>query len=343
MKSISIRRALRVVPWIVVVLIGLGLSTGNAYLLTVGIVTVIWALLALGLNLLMGYTGLINLGIGAFYALGAYGSAIATLKWHWPAWPMLIVMPVVAIAAAAVLGPALLRTRGLHFAVATLGLGIIVSDVTENWISVTGGPLGIAGIERPPALSIGSLRFDPSQDRQFLLLAVVLLLILLAGAVAYHRSKVARVLIAARDDELLAASMGFRAVPYRILAFALSAGVAAFAGVLYAWFIRYISPPPFTFFALSFQVVVLVVVGGAGSVWGPVVGSAFLTGIPELIDLEAHTKVIVYGAILLAVIVLLPRGIVPTLQDLARRLLRRRPPDEPAAVSQPVGSAVGSG
>jgi branched-chain amino acid transport system permease protein len=98
--------------------------------------------------------------------------------------------------------------------------------------------------------------------------------------------------------------------------------MAALAGVLYAWFIRYISPPPFTFFALSFQVFVLVAVGGAGSVWGPMVGAAFLTGVPELISLEAHSKVIAYGVVLLAVIVLMPRGLVPSLADRARRLRR---------------------
>jgi branched-chain amino acid transport system permease protein len=106
--------------------------------------------------------------------------------------------------------------------------------------------------------------------------------------------------------------------------------------VLYAWFIRYISPPPFTFFALSFQVFVLVAVGGAGSVWGPMVGAAFLTGVPELISLEAHSKVIAYGVVLLAVIVLMPRGLVPSLADRARRL--RRSPAAPPAPKPPTTS-----
>ncbi|MTD13905.1 branched-chain amino acid ABC transporter permease [Nakamurella sp. YIM 132087] len=318
------RRLLLLVPWILLVVVGVGLSTGNAYLVTVGIVTSIWSILALGLNLLMGYTGLINLGLGAFYALGAYGAAIATIRWGWPPWLALIVMPIAGALLGALLGPALLRTRGLHFAVATLGLGIIVSDVTENWVGVTGGPLGIAGIERPAGFSLGGFRFDPTQDSQFLLMMVVLLVLVALGALAFHRSSVARVLIAARDDEMLAASLGFRALGYRVLAFAASAGVAAFAGVLYAWFIRYVSPPPFTFFALSFQVVVLVVVGGAGSLWGPIVGAAFLTGIPELIELEAHDKVIAYGLVLLAVIVLLPKGIVPTVHGWWRAWMRSR-------------------
>jgi branched-chain amino acid transport system permease protein len=325
---------LRLTPWVIVIAIGVGVSTGNAYLLTVGIVTVIWAILATGLNLLMGYTGLIHLGLGAFYALGAYGTAILTVNHGWPIWSMLVVMPVLGFVAAVLVGPPLLRTRGLYFAVATLGLGIIVSDVTGNWISVTGGPLGLAGIERPAAIGA----FDPSSDRYFLLMMVVILLLCVGLASLYHRSRIARVLIAARDDELLASSLGFSALPYRIFAFAASSSMAALAGVLYAWFIRYISPPPFTFFALSFQVFVLVAVGGAGSVWGPMVGAAFLTGVPELISLEAHSKVIAYGVVLLAVIVLMPRGLVPSLADRARRL--RRSPAAPPASKPPTTTST---
>jgi branched-chain amino acid transport system permease protein len=238
---------------------------------------------------------------------------------------------------AAIIGPALLRTRGLYFAVATLGLGIIVSDVTGNWIPVTGGPLGIAGIERPSPIAIGGLTIDLSSDRDFLLVLVAALLVCLVLAVLYHRSRLARILVAARDDELLATSLGFQALRYRVVAFAASSAMAAFAGVLYAWFIRYISPPPFTFFALSFQVFVLVAVGGAGSVWGPLVGAAFLTGVPEVIDLEPHSKVIAYGVVLLAVIVLLPKGLVPSLAELSGRLtnvakrLRGREPVSPSS------------
>lgn len=330
------KRLLRTAPWVAVIAAGIGLSTGNAYLVTVGMVTIIWAILAIGLNLLMGYTGLIHLGLGAFYALGAYLTAIATLNWHWPIWSMLLIAPAAAFVLAAVIGPALLRTRGLHFAVATLGLGIIVSDVTANWISVTKGPLGIAGIERPAAFSIGPLHLDPTQDPDFLRLLLIFLVVCLGIAALYHRSRIARILVAARDDNLLASSLGFRVLRYRVFAFAASSAMAGFAGVLYAWFIRYISPPPFTFFALSFQVFVLVAVGGGGSLWGPVVGAAFLTGVPELMSLEAHTKVIAYGLVLLAVIVLLPRGIVPSLADGAVWLRSRwsgraSPPKSPPA------------
>jgi branched-chain amino acid transport system permease protein len=329
------RRLLQAVPWVAVVVVALGVSTGSPYLVTVGIVTAIWGILALGLNLLMGYTGLINLGIGAFYALGAYGAAILDLKLHWSPWLLIVVVPAASFLVALLVGPALLRTRGLFFAVATLGLGIIVSDVTGNWIPVTGGPLGLAGINRPGPVSIGGLTLDPSIDSDFFLLMTAALLLCLVAASFYHRSRLARILIAARDDELLATSLGFQAVRYRVLAFAMSGAMAAFAGVLYSWFIRYISPPPFTFFALSFQVFVLVAVGGAGSVWGPLVGAAFLTGIPELIELEPHSKVIAYGIVLLAVIVLMPKGLVPTLSQPMQNLRdrRRRTPVTPAPVA----------
>ena len=324
-----ISRLLRSLPWFVFVAVVVGVYTGNVYIVTVGIVTAIWAILAVGLNFLMGYTGLIHLGLGAFYALGAYGTAVLTIDHGWNLWLMVPLMPLAAFMLAAIIGPALLRTRGLHFAVATLGLGIIVSDITGNWISVTKGPLGIAAIERPAPISIAGLTIDLTDDKNFFLLVVVFLLLCMGLAKAYHHSRVARILVAARDDELLAASLGFNTLRYRVLAFATCSAMAALAGVLYAWFIRYISPPPFTFFELSFQVFVLVAVGGAGSLWGPVVGAAFLTGIPEIIDLDAHTKVIVYGLVLLAVIALMPRGIVPSIAEYFERSRKSKahPPD----------------
>lgn len=314
---------LRLLPVIVLIAAALVVGRGDDYLLTVGTVTAIWAVLALGLNTIMGYSGLINLGIGAFYALGAYGAAVLDTEHGISPWVALVVLPIVAFALGLVLGPAVLRTRGLHFAVATLGIGIIVSDVLDNWVSVTKGPIGIAGIHRPDELGIGSLRIDPRTTGGFFALSVILLLVIIGVAAVYHRSRLARVLVAVRDDELLATSLGFTVTAYKVLAFALSCAIAAVAGVMYAWFIRYISPPPFSFFAASFPAFVLVAVGGPGSVWGPVVGAAFLTGFPEFVDVDPTTKPIIYGAVLLAVIVLLPRGLVPGLSRLVGSLRRR--------------------
>lgn len=310
-------------PWIAAALCVLFVARGSNYVITVGTVTVIWAMLAVALNSLMGYSGLINLGLGAFYAIGAYGAAISQIEHGWSPWLGLAVFPPVAALIAAIIGPALLRTRGLHFAVATLGIGIIVSDVLGHWVSVTKGPIGIPGITRPGTIHLGIVDIDPSTETGFFVLATLILGVVLVIASLYHRSRVARVLVASRDDELLTTSLGFQVTRYKVLGFALSAGLAAVAGVIYAWFIRYISPDSFSFFAASFPTFVLVAVGGPGRVWGPVVGAAFLTGFPEWMDVQGNTKNIIYGAVLLVVIVVLPDGVAPTLARLGGRLVRR--------------------
>lgn len=315
-----LRRAGTLVPWALFAL-GVVLIALNAddYVLSVAIVAALSAIVAVGLNLMMGYSGLINLGTGAFYALGAYGGAKLSIAGTLPALLIVIAMPLLAFVIGLVVGLPILRTRGLHFAVATLGLGLIVSDVANNWIGLTKGPIGIAGIERPDGLGI----LDLSNNQGYFVLCAIVLAIVVVLASLYHRSRIARVLIATRDDELLTRSLGYSVTTYKLFAFALSGALAALAGVLYAWYIRYVSPPPFTFFAISFPVFVLVAVGGPGSLWGPVVGAAFLSGFPEAVHVEAQTKLIIYGLVLMATVVFLPKGIAPTVSRALRRLTRR--------------------
>lgn len=312
-----------VVPVVLVLVAAVFVTGGSPFLISIATITVIWAVLALGLNLLMGYSGLINLGIGAFYALGAYGAAILANKWDTSPWLMMLLMPVVGFAIGLAIGPVVLRTRGLHFAVATLGIGIVVSDVLENWVDVTKGPIGLAGIERPGKIHLGVATLDPTMPSDFFLVLLALLVVIIAGCTVFHRSRLAAVLVGARDDEMLAKSLGFSVTFQRILAFALSCAVAAAAGVMYAWYVRYLSPPPFSFFLASFPAFVLVAVGGPGSVWGPVLGAVFLTAFPELVEVDATTMPIIYGAVLLVVMVLLPKGLVPGVRDLVSSLLTR--------------------
>jgi branched-chain amino acid transport system permease protein len=313
-----------VVPVVLALVAAVFLTGGSPFLISIATITVIWAVLALGLNLLMGYSGLINLGIGAFYALGAYGTAILANKWDTTPWLMLLLMPAVGFVLGLAIGPVVLRTRGLHFAVATLGIGIVVSDVLENWVDVTKGPIGLAGIERPGEIYLGVATLDPTEPGDFFVILLALLVIIVAGCLAFHRSRLAAVLVGSRDDEMLAKSLGFSVTFQRILAFALSCALAAAAGVMYAWYVRYLSPPPFSFFLASFPAFVLVAVGGPGSVWGPVLGAVFLTAFPELVEVDATTMPILYGTVLLVVMVLLPKGLVPGGRDLVSTLGARR-------------------
>jgi branched-chain amino acid transport system permease protein len=196
-----------------------------------------------------------------------------------------------------------------------MAIGMIVSDVTNNWVSVTGGPIGIAGIARPGKFMIGPALVNLKTPIGFFALGCLLLLLLLVVGSVIHRSRFVLVLRGLKSDEMLTRSFGFPTVRYKVAAFAVAGAYAAIAGVLYAYFIQYISPEPFTFFAASFQAFVVLAIGGPGLLWGPVLGAVLLTGLPEILQLDPQVKLIVYGFVLLAVIVLLPRGLAAGLTD----------------------------
>jgi branched-chain amino acid transport system permease protein len=268
----------------------------------------------------LGYAGYFHLGLGAFYGLGAYGAAVLGVNFKLPMIVALIVMPIIGAVISVIIGPLLLRTRDLYFAVATLALGMIVSDITNNWVSVTGGPMGIGGIPRPGVVGVGNLSIDGrTLPGIFLIVAAVFLLLMVAAAFA-QRSNFVLILRGIKSDDLMTRSFGFETNWYKVSAFAVAGGIASLAGVLYAHIVQYISPESFTFFTASFQAFVVLAVGGLGSLWGPVLGSILLTGLPEALDLDPHVKLIIYGAVLLAVTLLLPKGLASAGQVVARHL-----------------------
>jgi branched-chain amino acid transport system permease protein len=291
----------------------------DGYLSTVAFMIIQWALLASGLNFVMGFTGYYHLGLGAFYGLGAYGAALLSIRFGMPIAVSLIVMPLLAGLVSALIGPLVLRTRDLHFAVATLALGVIVSDVTNNWVSVTGGPIGIAGIQRPGALTLGGWSLDFSTPHGMVAVASVVLLGVL-GATGYLRDGAfVLTLRSIKSDDLFTRSLGYRTTIYKVAAFSIAGAISAAAGTLYAHFFQYISPEPFTFFAASFQAFVVLALGGPGTLWGPLLGSVLLTSIFELLEVDPNVKLIIYGAVLLAIMVAMPQGLAPGIASLLRR------------------------
>lgn len=312
------RRIQGFLPWLFLLAGVLYASGGNDYVLSVASLIVVWSLLAYSLNFLIGYAGLVNLGIGAFYAFGAYAAARLSVDGSHVT-PILILLgvPLAGFVIGAIIGLPILRTTGLHFATATLAVAMIVTDVTNNWTAATKGPIGVAGVYRPGKL--GPL--DPTTNQGFFLFAVLVLVLMIIAATLYHRSRVARVLTASRDDAMLTSSLGFELTGYKVTGFATSAAAGALAGVMYAWLIQYVSPAPFAFFAASFPAFVLVAVGGPGSVWGPVIGAVFLQGLPQVLGIQGNSRDIVYGVILLLCIAFLPGGVGPTLGHWTRLAL----------------------
>lgn len=317
-------RVRALLPWVVLIAALLGVFVAkNGYYMTMVMIMMLWAILAIGLNFTLGYAGYFHLGLGAFYSLGAYGAAILGARQHLPMAVALVAMPIAGAVVSGIIGPLLLRTRDLHFAVATLALGMIVSDLTNNWTSVTGGPIGISGIPRPGIIGFGALAIDGRTLPGMFAITSLILLALMTVAAFARKSNFVLILRGIKSDDLMTRSLGFSTTRYKVAAFAISGAIAALGGVLYAHIVQFVSPEPFTFFAASFQVFVVLAVGGLGSLWGPVLGAVLLTGLPDATDMDPHLKLIAYGVVLLAVTVLLPRGLASTAERFTKLRARR--------------------
>lgn len=295
------------------------LVENNPYTLGLTNLIAINAIVVLGLNLFIGYTGQISLGHAAFFGLGAYGSAVATVTFGLPPWPaMFLVAALVAVVALAV-GIPVLRLSGHYLAMATLGLNYVVHTVLLQWDEVTGGPSGFAGI---PSLSVPGAALDDPVSLHYLLWGFAMVCLLLCLNLV--RSGVGRGMAALAGDETAAACLGVDTRATKVKVFVLSAVLASLAGSLFAHCYAYVSPDTFGIFA-STDFVIMVVVGGMGSIWGSVFGAAFLTLMPEWVEFFDTYKDFVHGGILVLVLMFLPQGLITGLTDMVRvRLALRR-------------------
>jgi branched-chain amino acid transport system permease protein len=287
----------------------------NPYHLHTLIMAGIFAVLALSLNLLLGYTGQLSLGHAAFFGIGAYATGLLTVKLEWSPWIGLLASAVLPALAGYVIGRLALKLRGAYFVLLTISFAGCVSLVSVNWMDLTNGPLGIPGVPPVeialPGLPALSLRTKAAY--YYLVLVSVALAYLVC--LALIRSRVGRALVALRENETLAASVGIDAMHYLVLAALISAGMAGFAGGLYAHYTRFVSPEVFLF-TYTVTMVIMVVAGGKGTLAGPVVGAVLFTVLPEA--LRAATswqwQMLLYGVLLLVVLFCMPQGIVPTLR-----------------------------
>ncbi len=283
---------------------------GNDYYLTVLIVGGFNVILALGLNLLMGYAGQVSLGHAAFFGLSAYTSGILTATFHFPVLAGIAAGIVLVGAVAYLIGIPTLKLKGHYLAMGTLGFGVIVYIVFNEATGLTGGPSGLTGI---PKLSVGGHVL--SSDRDYYYAVWGILFVLFALAQNLVRSRVGRALRAIHTSETAAAVLGVDVARYKVIVFVLSALYAAVAGALYAHYVTFISPGTFGFHA-SIQFVTMVVLGGMASLWGAVAGALFLTVLPEALRTIENYDILVYGAILVLCMMFLPGG----LAEGARRL-----------------------
>jgi len=281
------------------------------YLGHVLVLVAIYTVLAASLNVLVGHAGILSVAQAAFYGVGAYASALLAVRLGAPFIVGLLAGMVVAVLVSFVVSLPSLRLHGDYFVIATFGFQMILYSVFNNWMGLTDGPLGIPGIPQPVIFG-----WRVESHFEFLVLAAVLAAFAYLVVWRITASPFGRVLHAIREDEVFAQALGKNTLRFKVTAFAVSAALAASAGSLYAHYITYIDPTSSTVME-SILVLSMVIIGGAGSPWGPLVGAVVLVTLPEALrfvgfpsSVAANLRQIVYGVLLVIMMMFRPRGLV---------------------------------
>jgi branched-chain amino acid transport system permease protein len=297
----------------------------DSYWRTNLIVCALNVMLAIGLDFVVGFAGQLNLGQSAFYGIGAYVSTLLIMRLGLPFWAAFVCGTAASAASGMVLSLFAVRLRGHYLAIASLGFAVITYQVLLNWISLTQGPLGIYAIAPPPPLALPGL---PAID--FTDLANLFYLVAAFALAAYVlldqlvRSPIGETLTAIREDEVSAASLGIDCRVWKVFAFGIGSAVAGAAGCFYASFVGTLVPDAF-FITESFNILAMVIVGGMGTLSGPVFGAILLTVLPEFLRGIGDLRLIVYGLALTLVVLFMPGGIAQAVRLARERLARSSP------------------
>jgi branched-chain amino acid transport system permease protein len=284
------------------------LLSPGAFAYDLAIRTIINAVIVIGLNLLFGYTGQISLGHAGFVGLGAYASAVFTTHFGWPPLLALLSGAVATASLAFVIARPILKLKGHHLAMATLGLGIIITIILNNEIQYTGGSDGMS----VPAFSVG--RWNLSGDRSWYVFLSVCLLATVWGALNLVDSPVGRALQAIHGSEIAARVAGIDVTGVKVKVFVLSAVIASVMGSLEAHYLEFATPDT-AGFGRSITLMTMVVVGGMSSVLGSLVGAVLLTLLPQVLTALEGGETIAFGLILVVTMIFLPNGLVPAIRN----------------------------
>jgi branched-chain amino acid transport system permease protein len=279
-------------------------AESHPYLLHVLILCCLYAIPAMGLNLMLGYAGLVSLGHMAFAGVGAYTAAVLMVDARVGFWPALLAGVLTAGAAGAAIGAVCLRFRTHFFMIVTLAFGLVLFSVMNNWDEVTRGAAGFPGIPRPAPLA--GFSFGPLANFYYLALGAALAAFAVQWIVV--RSAFGHVLVALRQDERLARAKGVNAMLHKTAIFALGSAIAGLGGVLQVSFLRVAAPATFSL-AESINAVLIVIVGGAGSLAGPALGALVFVGLPEYLRVAAEWRLVVFGVLLVLIMLFAPQGL----------------------------------
>jgi branched-chain amino acid transport system permease protein len=291
----------------------------------------LFILFALGLNVVVGFAGLLDLGYVAFWAIGSYTAAILTGAhsftqariaegrteapepiWDQWMWLILIAALAVAVIAGIVLGSPTLRLRGDYLAIVTLGFGEIIRISANNLDSITGGPRGVRNIPHP-ILDVGPINVEWGTliDTKYYFLFLSLVVVWIVAIHLLDNSRIGRAWVAIREDEVAAAAMGVPVVRMKLAAFVIGASTAGVGGVVYASQVGFINPPTFNIFQ-SILILTMVVIGGMGSIAGAVIGAAVVVLLPELFRGFEDYRFFAFGVVIVLMMIFRPQGLLPS-------------------------------
>lgn len=276
------------------------------YLLGMVNFLIIYGILCLGLNLILGFTGLLSLGHAAFYGIGGYATAILMTRYGFGFLPALFCSGILALLAALLLGIPAGKVRGDYFTLLTIAFGEIFRLVVQGWIGFTGGAMGIVGIPIPTVFGI-SIR----TETDFYYLGLALLIITYLVLALITKSKVGRAFVAVREDELAAKTMGINTPLYVIAAFTIGSFFAAVAGSFLAVYQTTVTPSNFRL-EESCLMIIMVIVGGMGNLWAPLAGVVIMTLATEMFRSLAEYRMLIIGSIMILVLLFRPQGIFGT-------------------------------
>jgi branched-chain amino acid transport system permease protein len=276
----------------------------------------IYVILAVSLDLLMGYAGQISVGHAAFFAIGAYASGILTAKYGVSPLPAMIAGVLLSAGVAWAMGRPVLALREYYLAMATLALNVIVVTLITGMQSLTGGASGLRDI---PAFSLFGFSFESDVRYYYFVWSVVVFVVL--TSLALVRSSFGRTLIAIQSDETAASSFGIDCPAYKVRVYVLSAAFASLAGSLFAHHMSFIAPDDFGVLT-SINILVMLFLGGSGTIFGPVLGAGFLKLLPEVTYKFQDYEMLLNGVILIVVLLFLPRGLYGVVTAVRNGLVR---------------------
>ncbi len=305
------KRAL--VPLAVLALLALAIAAPQyitvRYYVQLILLAMIWTIMAHGQNIIQGMTGYVSITQAGLMGVGAYASTLLSIRLGWPVWASMAIAPFITALFSVFVGYPSLRVKGHYFAIVTLAFNMVIFIVLMNFTSLTRGEAGIFNIQRPEPL-FGLVDFDDRVAYYYLVLTVAVVMTALTWLLM--RSSIGRTLRAIRQNENLASACGVAVWKYKLFAFVASAFYAGAAGALYAHYIGFINPETFGV-AQSLDAILAVILGGTGTLFGPVLGAFAVVFLPEYLRIAESFRLIVYGLLLVVATILMPRGALPLL------------------------------